>query len=82
MTTRWFLGAGVGVDGVETAAACLRVLMLDMILMEDSFADLLRYCRVSSDVLTEVAIRRLLICLLMESKFEGVRECWRIGLKM
>jgi hypothetical protein len=25
------LGAGVGVDGVETAAACLRVLMPDMV---------------------------------------------------
>jgi hypothetical protein len=25
------LGAGVGVDGVDTAAACLRVLILDML---------------------------------------------------
>lgn len=36
MTTCWSFGAGVGVDGVDTAAACLRVLMLDMFLIGDS----------------------------------------------
>jgi hypothetical protein len=36
MTPCRSFGAGVGVDGVDTAAACLRVLMLDMLLIEDS----------------------------------------------
>jgi hypothetical protein len=65
------LGAGEGVAGLDTAAACLRVLTLDT---DDMILNLLRLAAVNqwgvlmllsrvSLVSTKVAISRLLICL-------------------